>query len=241
MLNKIIFLIAINLFPLFIWSQSFEWEGYGKGLSYLKIKDGYVSFNGYNDADGDGGKLKEVSDQWIIYKQNNSGTGETYDAKIQVVNSSFDSLRLFIQDVPVNYYKPEYLKYINNYLFQDVSLEYLDNRGGFNYKIEFNRYGRIRYSDFDNKTLFEGTVDQSKINQFKDLIKYIDIRNLNISVGRQNVCDNREFRFVFRDMYFDEYSYRAISVPMQLMPVKEFLEDILKSNGHVVIWPRGQH
>ncbi len=189
MLIKIVLLIGLNLFPFFIWSQSFEWEGYGKGLSYLKIKDGYVSFNGYNDADGDGGKLKEVGELWIIYEKNNSGTGENYDAKIQVLNSSFDSLRLFVQDIPVTYYKPEYLKYISNYKFQDVSLEYLDNWGGFNYKIEFNRYGRIRFSDFDNKTLFEGTVKQSKTDQFNDLIKYIDIRNLNISAGWQNVCD----------------------------------------------------
>ncbi len=239
--KRIIFLLSLNLIPLLSSSQSFQWEGYGKGLSCLKIKDGFVRFNGYNDADGDGGKLKEVGEHWIIYEQEDFVSGESYDAKIEVLNSSFDSLRSFVLGVPVTYYKPEHLNYIGKYRFQDIQLEYLDNWGGFNYKIEFNRYGRIRFSDFDNKTLFEGTVEKSKIDQFRELIKYIDIRNLNVSVGLQNVCDNREFMFVFKDRDNEVYSYRSINLPIQLIPVKELLEEILKSNGYLVIWPRGQH
>jgi hypothetical protein len=139
----------------------------------------------------------------------------------------------------VTFYKPEFLKYIGHNLFQDIKLEYIDNsRDIKNYKIEFNRFGRIRFADFDNITLYEETLNLSFVDQFKELIRYIDMRNLEECSGRQNNCMDDEISFLFRDTYYEEYSYRAIDVPELLKPVKEFLENILKSKGHPVEWPR---
>jgi len=237
MVYKIIFLTSLLLNPLLSLSQNFEWEGYGKGLSYLKIKDGNVAFNGYSWADYEGGKLKEVGEKWIVYEKPKYSSDEPYYGRIQVLNSSFDSLRIWIEGVEVTYYKKEHLDYIGSYIFEEVNVEYLNNYSSFEFKIEFNRHGRIRFSDSENITLFEGQVDETQVDQFKELIKYIDIRNLNISQGWRTVCDDKEFSFIFRDGYREEFKYTAVQVPIQLYPVKEFLEEILKSNGYTITFP----
>ena len=219
-------------------AQSLEWTGFGKGLTYMKISNGEVIYSSYNDADARWAQIIRMNNEYIYL--------DSFGIqKIEILSPTLDSLKMKISGEDIVFCKPEHVTYYYkdthkrwlNFRLNKFRLDYLNNYSSFEYRIEFNRYGMLRFSNRKNETLFEDFIGVEAVDKFDEIIKLIDIRNLNESRGRTTNCDDKEYKFVFEDYWHREYKYRAIRVPIQLIPVKRYFEEILKSKGIIIKLP----
>jgi len=227
----ILFTLIICFHTTDLMSQKTLWQGKGLGLSHLEIYEDHIKLQTLRDAfeeeydyitlrDGEILVMERVIDD--MYKH--AGKFEANyldDQKDSLVLEYKTGEYLFVRDDKYKVDKP--IKYVY------FVYELLDSWRGTIEKIEFNKYGILRKSNRENKTLIEFEVNKDDLENFEEIISKLDIANIYATDRMMNMCNDNDHSFTFIDTNKQRYNYTAIAVRKSLEPVLDFLNQMIEN------------
>lgn len=218
----ILFLVVQN----YLFGQ--DWEGYGKGVSFITIKDIYVS--GRTCVSELNLKLEGPLDEGknlaYLYDED---TGEN---KFSVILKSYgtlpDSIIIETKDGRQisSFYNEDNYKIDRKFQFYGMELEFWNHESDALEIVQINKKGIFRISNENLETKLKRNLTDDEWKKLLVLVSTIDVMNLNDCQGGHIGVEWSTWTYTFYDWDRYRYNFKTHWVPSRLIPLTDFIRSL---------------
>lgn len=148
-----------------------------------------------------------------------------YKIHIEQIGIDIDTIILRKDSEKHLFVKP-YLRSDNNFDFESLEYAIIGEWNHTIAKYTLNSQGVLRKSSDKNDVVIEKTLSSQELNNFEQIYRKIDIRNMGRASGAISFCDYTHHSFTFRDSQGVSYSYFADRQRSQLALISGFLTNV---------------
>jgi len=209
-----------------------NWKGFGNGIGSIDIENktiNYITNQGYEGLL----KFESLREGKIDCKSYDILTWEyKYDVKIEVFGN-IDSLHLLNLNGKhiFSFYDRNSIPYETNFDFEEFELRFFEDGIAVSKTIRLLNNNKLIINQKDSIKSF--TITDQQIEEFRSLIKHLDVKGLNDSHVWRNICFGTEHGFKFTSKNGEIYDFISLHIPTHLKAIFFFINELVEKTLHI--------